>query len=107
MKILTPYQVVEISGKQFLVQAGDVIEAERLNVDANKSFKFDKVLLSVDRDKVELGEPYLKGSFVSATVIKHFLGPKVTIAKFKAKTGYRRKNGFRPSLSQVKIDQLN
>lgn len=90
-----------------MAREGDLLVSTRLSNKVDDTMKIDKVLLSVDGDKVELGEPYLKNRVVTATVLKHYLGEKIRIAKFKAKTGYRRVNGFRPSLTQIRIDKLN
>lgn len=107
MKTLNHYQIIELGGRQYLVRPGDVIDTNKLTSEPDKPFKIDKVLLDVNEDKVELGMPYLKSSFVDATVIKHFLGSKIVVSKFKAKTGYRRNIGYRSSLSRVRIDKLN
>ena len=107
MKTPNDYLVVELGGKQHVVQTGDIIETERLPAKVDSTFKIDKVLVSVSGGEVELGKPYLKDKFASATLVKNLLGPKVMVSKFKAKTGYRRNNGYRPSLSQVSIDKIN
>jgi large subunit ribosomal protein L21 len=40
---------------------------------------------------------------VSAEVVKPAKGPKITILKHKNKTGYRKRQGHRQPLTQVKI----
>ena len=40
---------------------------------------------------------------VTAEVIKDLRGPKIVIQKFKNKTGYKKRQGFRADLTRVKI----
>jgi large subunit ribosomal protein L21 len=40
---------------------------------------------------------------VTAEVITDLRGPKITIQKFKNKTGYKKRQGFRSELTRVKI----
>lgn len=105
MKTTSQYCVIEVSGRQYLVRDGDIITTERIDGEVEKDFEIKNVLLSVNDSKIEIGEPYLKGS-VSATLMKNLLGTKVKVSKFKAKTGYRRTNGYRSSLSQIRINKI-
>ena len=100
------YIVVDIAGGQYRVAEGDQVNTNLLDVKEGDSFDVDKVLLSVNGDDVEIGYPYLDKVKVKAKVIDHHLGDKVRIAKFKAKTGYRRVNGFRAKLSLVQIEKI-
>lgn len=100
------YVVVEISGKQYRVAAGDVIEVDRIN-GASGSVVFDKVLLSVAGDDMQLGKPYVDGVSVSAKILENFKGNKVRVSRFTAKSRHRRVIGFRASLSKVEIEKIN
>lgn len=100
------YIVVDIAGGQYRVSEGEQIDTNLLDLKEGESFDVDKVLLSVDGEDVKVGLPYLDKIKVKAKVINHHLGDKVRIAKFKAKTGYRRVNGFRAKLSSVQIEKI-
>ena len=81
----------EICGKSF--STGKKVELDAL-------LKFD------DTGKTfELGQPLLKGK-VSAEVVDHVLGEKIRIAKFKAKSRYRKVRGFRSKLTKLKIVKI-
>ena len=44
---------------------------------------------------------------VKAEVVKAAKGPKITILKYKNKTGYRKRQGHRQHLTQVKITAID
>lgn len=100
------YAIIETGGKQYKVAEGDVIQVEKLGVNANESYTFDKVL-AIGGDKLVLGTPYVKGAAVSATVEKEGKSSKVIAYKYKRKTGYHKKIGHRQLYTQLKIDKIN
>lgn len=100
------YAIVEIAGQQFKVAKDDKIFVNRLKNNEGESIKFDSVLL-IDADgKVSVGTPNVAGATVSAKVLTHLKGDKVIIFKKKRRKGYRVKNGFRPSLTQIQIETI-
>ncbi len=100
------YAIVEIAGQQFKVAQDDKIFVNRLKNEEGESVKFDSVLL-IDADgKVSVGTPNVAGATVSAKVLTHLKGDKVIIFKKKRRKGYRVKNGFRPSLTQIQIETI-
>jgi len=101
------YSVIKTSGSQYLVSVGDVLELPKLGIDEGKEVVFDEVLLSKVGDKVTVGEPLVTGAKVLGTVLKNFQGEKLDIFKFKAKSRYRRKMGFRAQLTSVQIVSLD
>lgn len=100
------YAIITTGGKQYKVAEGDVIKVEKLNANANESYTFDKVL-AVGGDKLVLGNPFVKGATVSATIEKEGKGPKVIAYKYKRKTGHHKKIGHRQLYTQLKIDKIN
>lgn len=100
------YAIIKTSGTQLKVSEGDEIEMNKLPQKEGERVEFREVLLSNDGNKLNLGEPLIKDAKVTGTVLKNHLGDKIHIKKFKAKTGYRRKIGFRPQLSLVKIEKI-
>ncbi len=101
------YAVIETGGKQYRVQAGDVIDVERLagvSEDA-PDVVFDRVLM-VGGDDVKVGDPTVEGAQVNGVLVKPIRGRKVTVFKMKRRKGYRRKNGHRQNLHQVKIKDI-
>lgn len=100
------YAIVEIAGQQFKVQKDQRVYVHRLEVEEGKSVDFDRVLLTDDNGKINVGAPVIEGVKVKATVLKHLKGDKVIIFKKKRRKGYRVKNGHRQFLTQIKIDSI-
>ena len=96
--------VIKTGGKQYLVQPGDKITIEKIDVEEGKKFTFDEVLLTVDdKDEVKVGTPLVTGAKVKAQVVAHGMTDKVTIHKYKAKKRYSRKLGHKQPCTQVEI----
>jgi large subunit ribosomal protein L21 len=97
------YAIIKTGGKQYKVTKDSIVEVERLKVKAGEKFSFEEVLLTVVDKNIKLGKPTVKGAIVRATVLEHFKGEKLRIAKFKAKSKYRNVTGHRQYLTKVKI----
>ncbi len=95
------YAVIETGGKQYKVENGDVIEVERLDLEAGAKVELDAVM-TVDGDKVETGKPYLAKK-VKAEVIANGKGKKIVVFKYKAKKNERKKKGHRQQFTKLKI----
>src|ERR1035438_6004118 len=74
--------VITTGGKQYLVKTGQVLDVELLG-DAKKA-EFD-ALMTIDGDKVTVGQPVVKGVKVAAEVVEEVKGEKLQILRFKAK----------------------
>lgn len=94
------FAIIESNGKQYLVKAGDIINIQQPT--AEGKIKFDKVLLVGDGKNIKIGKPYLD-VYVSGSVVG-IKTAKIRVAKFKAKSRYRRVMGQKVVLAQVKID---
>ncbi len=102
------YAVIETGGKQYKVQAGDVIDVERLPAVSEEAPEvvFDRVLLLGDGGDVKVGDPTVDGAQVNGTLRGPVRGRKITVFKMKRRKGYRRKNGHRQDLHQVEIKDI-
>jgi len=100
------HAIIETGGKQFKVQAGDIIVVEKLGVEAGESYTFDKVLGIVDGESVVVGKPLVAGASVKASVLGDGKAKKVIVYKFKSKKGYHRKKGHRQPFTRVKIESV-
>lgn len=99
------YAVIETGGKQLRVEVGQEIYVEKLEVEAEATFTFDKVLM-VGGEKTKIGKPYVKGASVTAKVDKHGKGSKVIIFKYEPKKHYHRKNGHRQPYTKLTITEI-
>lgn len=100
------YAVIETGKKQHKVNIGQQIIVDELKKKPEETHVFDKVLLFVRNGKIELGTPYVKDMIVSGKVIQNMKSEKIKVAKFKAKSRYRRKYGARKNLSKVLIEKI-
>lgn len=102
------YAVIETGGKQYQVKLGDEIYIEKLEVSAEETVTFDKVLvLGEGEGKISVGNPYVKGATVTGTVLKNGKSKKITVFTYKPKKGEKRKMGHRQPYTKVKIDAIN
>ena len=99
------YAIIATGGKQYKVQEGDVIRVEKLDVEPGKDVTFDKVLAIRDDAKLTAGSE-ASGASVKGTVLEHGKARKVVVYKYKAKTGYHKKNGHRQQFTKVQIDSI-
>jgi len=100
------YAVVEISGKQYKVKEGDILEVEKLPETKGDKISFSKILLFKTDSEIKVGKPIVSGAEVKAEILEQFQGEKIRVAKFKAKSRYRRVMGFRPQLTRIKIEKI-
>ena len=100
------YAIIESCGKQYKVQEGDIVFFEKLDVEEGKTITFDKVILTSEEGKVQVGNPYIKGAKVEGKVIAHGKGKKIVVFKYKAKKNYRRKQGHRQPYTKVEIKAI-
>jgi large subunit ribosomal protein L21 len=96
------YAIIAVGGKQYRVREGERVLVDRVATDEGKTFN-PSVLLFGDDKKTELSP---SGVSVTARVVSHLRGEKVTIGKYRPKSGYRRKTGFRAALSQLEIEKI-
>ncbi|WP_193166356.1 50S ribosomal protein L21 [Microbulbifer hainanensis] len=97
------YAVIESGGKQHRVEEGEVLRLEKLEVATGESIDFDKVLMVVDGDKINIGAPVVDGAKVTAEVVSHGRGEKVKIIKFRRRKHSMKRQGHRQWYTEVKI----
>ena len=70
------FAVLKTGGKQYKVQAGDILRVEKLAADAGETIQFDEVLM-LGGDAPVVGAPLVDGAAVKAEVIDQIKGDKV------------------------------
>jgi large subunit ribosomal protein L21 len=100
------YAIVETGGKQQKAVPGEILRVERLAAEVGDKVRLDRVML-VSRDgQVSLGNPFIDGATVTATVTAQDRGPKIIVFKKKKRKGYRRTKGHRQSFTAVRIESI-
>ena len=96
------YAIVRAGGRQEKVEVGTIVVLDRIKADKDGNIQLAPVLL-VDGDTITHDAKALAKVTVTAEVITDLRGPKIIIQKFKNKTGYKKRQGFRADLTRVKI----
>jgi large subunit ribosomal protein L21 len=98
------YAVISIGNKQYRVREGQHLLVDRLPHDEGKTFQPDLIMLGGDGE-AKLGSD-LKGQQVTVKVAEHVKGKKIIVGKHKRRTGYKRRNGFRASLTRIEVQSI-
>lgn len=99
------YALVEIQGNQYRIKKGSRLVVERIS-GIKDTVEIDKVLLVSDKKDIKIGNPYVPGVKVEATLVDHFRAKKIKIYKYKRRKNYRRKQGHRQNLTHLRIDNI-
>ena len=100
------FAIILTGGKQYKVQEGDVIFVEKLDVEAEQTVTFDKVLAYSDDAGFVAGTPTVEGASVTANVVKNGKGKKIHVLKYKAKKNEKKKIGHRQPYTKVQITKI-
>ncbi|GAA6198780.1 50S ribosomal protein L21 [Aquicoccus sp. SU-CL01552] len=100
------FAVLKTGGKQYKVQAGDILRVEKLAADAGEKIQFNDVLM-LGGDTPVVGAPLVDGAAVQAEVIDQVKGDKVIhFVKRRRKHSSKRTKGHRQKLTLVKITEI-
>ena len=100
------FAVLKTGGKQYRVQAGDVLRVERLAADAGETVQFNEILM-LGGDAPVVGAPLVAGAAVQATVIDQIKGDKVIhFVKRRRKHSSQRTKGHRQKLTLVRVTEI-
>ena len=99
------YAIVKTGSKHHKVAVGDVVEVEKLAGAAGAAVTLPAVLV-VDGTDVTSDAKALAGVTVSGEVVAQTKGVKISILKYKNKTGYRKRIGHRQQLTQVRVTDI-
>jgi large subunit ribosomal protein L21 len=100
------YAIVESGGKQYRVEPGAVLALERIPGEVGARVELDRVLLVGDAGQVQVGQPVVAGARVVSTIVAQTRGEKIDVFKFKKRKKYRRKQGHRQELTEVRIGEI-
>lgn len=100
------YAIIRTGGKQYRVEQGQTLLVERLPVDEGETVALEPLMVRGDGDDVTLEGTALAKAKVEAKVVAHERGPKLRVAKFKPKRGYRRRTGHRQELTRIEVTSV-
>ena len=95
------FAVIKTGGKQYKVNAGEIIKIDRLPTSKeNTKIEFNEILAYGDDKTVEVGTPTVNGAKVEADLIKNSKDRTILIFKKRRRHNSRRKNGHRQEYSK-------
>ena len=98
------YAVIKTGGKQYVVEPGQVLKVEKLNLPEGSEVELNALMVR-DENGVKVGNE-AKGAKVKATVVRHGKGKKIIVFKYKAKKHYQRKYGHRQWFTELQINEI-
>lgn len=101
------YAVIQTGGKQYRVAEGDTLKIEKIVADAGATVEIDKVLMIADGDNVRVGQPFIEGGKITATVNAHGRGKKVNILKFRRRKHHMKRQGHRQWFTELTITGIS
>ena len=100
------FAVLKTGGKQYKVQAGDMLRVERIAASAGETVQFNEVLM-LGGDTPQVGAPMIEDAGVQAEVVDQIKGEKVIhFVKRRRKHSSKRTKGHRQKLTLVKITEI-
>ncbi len=101
------FAVIKSGGKQHRVTPGERLKVEKIDAEPGSQIEIDEVLLVGDGERVSLGSPYLPGSKVTATVVRHGRGEKIRVVKFRRRKDSKTTHGHRQWFTELEITAIS
>jgi large subunit ribosomal protein L21 len=100
------FAVLKTGGKQYKVQAGDVLRVELVDAVAGEKIQFNEILM-VGGETVTVGAPMISGAAVQADVIDNIKGDKtIHFVKRRRKHSSQRTKGHRQKWTLVRVTEV-
>ncbi|MFZ8941793.1 MAG: 50S ribosomal protein L21 [Gemmobacter sp.] len=100
------FAVLKTGGKQYRVEAGDVLRVEKLAAEAGQKVQFNDILM-IGGEAPVVGAPLVAGAAVQAEVIDQIKGEKVIhFVKRRRKHSSQRTKGHRQHLTLVRVTDI-
>ena len=105
------FAVLKTGGKQYKVQAGDVLRVEKLAASAGDKIQFNDILMvggtATENGAPVIGAPFVAGAAVQAEVIDQIKGEKtIHFVKRRRKHSSQRTKGHRQHWTLVRVTEL-
>lgn len=101
------YAIVRTGGKQYQVACGDQVRVEKLAGNVGDNVDLTDVLMVVDGENIQIGQPVLENAKITAKIIEQDRAKKVIVFKKKRRKGYRLRRGHRQSYTALKIEDIS
>jgi large subunit ribosomal protein L21 len=99
------YAIVESGSKQYRVAVGDTLVVDRIHAEEGSECSLPVLMLG--GDEVKVGAPTVEGASVTAKVVDHHRGDKITTFKYKRRQRSRVKMGYRHCHTTLEITAIS
>lgn len=100
------FAVFKTGGKQYRVAKGDIINVEKLELEAGSTAYLGDVLLVGDDKSQTIGTPVVEDAAVAVTVVEQKRDRKIIVFKRKRRHTYRRKKGHRQHKTVLEVTDI-
>lgn len=101
------YAIIQNGSHQYKVTPGMELPLYNLSKKEGEKVVLENVLMVVNDDgNIQVGKPFVNKASVSLEVKKVKQGKKINVMRFKAKSRYTKRRGFRESLTVVYVDAI-
>ena len=101
------YAIVEISGRQFWIEAGKYYNFNQISIELGKEITLNRVLLLKNEGDILIGQPYLDSVTIKGKILEHIKDRKKIIYKMRPKKKTRRKQRHRQKLTRILIEDIS
>ena len=98
--------VIKTGGKQYSVQAGQILKVEKLNGEKGDSISFNNVLAVAGSSDYTIGDPLIKGAKVEAKILNQIRDKKIIVFKKRKRKNSRSTRGHRQFLTVLHIESI-
>ena len=100
------FAIFKTGGKQYKVQASEIIKVEKLETSKSNKIEFNEILAYGNKENIELGAPLIKGAKIEAELIKNSKERTVLVFKKRRRKNSRKKYGHRQPFTLIKINKI-
>ena len=100
------FAIFKTGGKQYKVQASQILKIEKLEEPEGKNIEFNEILAYGNKENVELGSPIIKGAKIEAELLSNGKERTVLVFKKRRRKNSRRKYGHRQPFTLVRINKI-
>ena len=98
--------IIRVGTTQVMVEEGDRIKVEKMNVEAGGAVELGEVLAVINGKNAVFGRPLVEGAKVEAKVVSQGRDKKIEVYKYKPKKRYRLHRGHRQDYTELKIEKI-
>jgi len=101
------YAIFQLGSHQYQGIEGKTVSVQKIEGEAGAQIEIKEVLLrKTADDAVEIGQPFVKGAVLVASIVKQMRGPKLIVYHFRRRKKSRVKNGHRQEMTIIRVESI-